>query len=131
MNDTESLGLTKQRQAVLTAIRQSDSHLTATEVLDDARRILPSISFATVYNSLHYLRDRGLIGEVRFGNEATRYDKTLSRHDHAVCNSCGKLVDMEVPVPESLTKEAAEMCNFKADSVELILRGTCPECSNT
>lgn len=131
MNDTESLGLTKQRRAVLTAIRQSDSHLTATEVLDDARRILPSISFATVYNSLHYLRDRGLIGEVRFGNEATRYDKTLSRHDHAVCNSCGKLVDMEVPIPKSLTQEAAEMCNFKADSVELILRGTCSDCSST
>ena len=131
MNDIRSLGLTKQRQAVLQVIRESESHLTANEVFDDARRVLPGISFATVYNSLHYLKNEGLIGEVSFGNDATRYDRTLTRHDHAICSKCGKLVDLELRIPRGLIKEAAERSRFQPESIELTLHGVCPECSES
>lgn len=129
MNDTESLGLTKQRQAVLRVIQESDKHPTANEVFEDARRILPSISFATVYNSLRYLKNEGLIGEVHFGTDATRYDRKLTRHDHAVCTGCEKLVDLELSIPNALIKEAAKRSRFQAESIEFTLRGLCPECS--
>lgn len=128
MNDIQSLGLTKQRKVVLTVIRESDEHLTANQVFDDARRMLPGISFATVYNSLHYLKNEGLIGEVSFGNDATRYDRTLTRHDHALCTKCGKLVDLELNIPKELVKEAAKRSRFAAESIELTLRGFCPDC---
>ena len=129
MKDVESLGFTKQRQAVLRVIRESDKHLTANEVFDDARRLLPGISFATVYNSLRYLKNEGLIGEVRFGNDAARYDRKLTRHDHALCNNCGKLVDLELSIPVGLIEEATDLSKFQAESIELILRGLCPKCS--
>ena len=103
----EELGLTKQREVVLQVIRDEDEHLTANEVFDKAKRLLPGISFATVYNSLRYLKNEGLIGEVRFGMDAARYDRKLTRHDHAICNNCGKLVDLELSIPEGLFKEAA------------------------
>ncbi len=129
MKDIESLRLTKQRQAVLRAIRGSDKHLTANEVFDDARRLLPGISFATVYNSLNYLKKAGLIGEIRFGMDANRYDRKLTQHDHAICNDCGKLVDLEMPLPDGLLEEAADRSKFKPESLEFTLRGLCPECS--
>lgn len=129
MKNIESLGLTKQRQAVLRAIRGSDKHLTANEVFDDARRLLPSISFATVYNSLNYLKKEGLISEIRFGTDAKLYDRKLTQHDHAICNSCGKLVDLELTLPDGLLEEAADRSKFKAESIELTLRGLCPKCS--
>lgn len=129
MKDIKSLGLTKQRQAVLRAVRESDRHLTATEVFDDARRLLPCISFATVYNSLNYLKKEGLIGEIRFGTDAKLYDRKLVQHDHAICNDCGKLVDLEITLSDELLKEAADCSNFKAESIELTLRGLCPDCS--
>ena len=129
MKEIESLGITKQRQAVLQVIRESDEHLTANEVFENARRILPSISFATVYNSLRYLKNEGLIGEVRFGTDAARYDRKLTRHDHALCNKCGKLVDMELSIPNGLLEEAAGLSKFEAESIEFTLRGLCPECS--
>ncbi len=128
MNDIESLGLTKQRSAVLRAIREADGHMTASEVLEGARRIVPGISFATVYNSLRYLKNERLIVEVRIGADAARYDRTLTRHDHAICNNCAKLVDINVDIPLELSKKAASLCNFEPQSVELILRGLCPEC---
>jgi Fur family transcriptional regulator, peroxide stress response regulator len=98
-------------------------------VFEDARRVLPGISFATVYNSLRYLKNEGLIGEVRFGTDATRYDRKLSRHDHALCNKCGKLVDLELSIPAELLEEASVLSKFQAESIEVTLRGLCPECS--
>lgn len=129
MKESESLGITKQRQAVLQVIRESEEHLTANDVFENARRILPGISFATVYNSLRYLKNEGLIGEVQFGTDAKRYDRKLTRHDHAICNNCQKLVDLELPFPDGLLEEASDLSKFKAESIELILRGLCPECS--
>ena len=129
MKSSDNLGLTKQRETVLQAIRESEVHLTANEVFDAARRLLPSISFATVYNSLNFLKKEKLIGEVKFGTDATLYDRNLTRHDHAVCNNCGKLVDLEVTLPDELLEEASRRSNFELGTIELTLRGLCPECS--
>ena len=129
MNDLEISGLTKQRRAVLEVIREADEHLTANQVFEHARRRLPGISFATVYNSLRYLKNQGLIGEIRFGADCTRYDRKLKRHDHAICSKCGKLVDLELSLPAGLLTRAAKRSKFEAGSIELTLRGLCRECS--
>jgi len=129
MEDIEDLGLTKQRQTVLRVIRESHKHLTANQVFDDARQLLPGISFATVYNSLNYLKNKGLIGEIKFGTDANLYDRKLTRHDHALCNKCGKLVDLELTIPKKLLEEAASRSKFKPETIELTLRGLCPECN--
>lgn len=130
MKDIEGLGLTKQRQTVLKVIQESKDHLTANDVFEAARRLLPSISFATVYNSLNYLKKEGLIGEIRFGTDANLYDRKLTRHDHAICNKCGKLVDLELSIPDGLLQEAANRSSFIPETIELTLRGLCPKCSN-
>ena len=129
MKEIEDLGLTKQRQTILRVIRESDKHLTANEVFDNARQLLPRISFATVYNSLNYLKNQRLIGEIKFGTDANLYDRKLTRHDHALCNNCGKLVDLELTIPKKLLEEAANRSKFKPETIELTLRGLCPECS--
>ena len=131
MKDLAGSGSTKQRQAVLHVIRGSEEHLTANEVFEKARCVLPGISFATVYNSLRYLKQEGFIGEVRFATDATRFDRRLTRHDHALCNKCGKLVDLELSIPDELLRAAAKRSKFKPESIELTLRGSCPECAKS
>lgn len=124
----QNLGLTKQREVVLQAINEADEHLTANEVFEQAKILLPSISFATVYNSLRYLKDAGHIAEIQFGNGASRFDKMTTRHDHALCVKCGKLVDMELDLPAELVQLASNFSKFKPESIELTLRGLCPNC---
>jgi len=126
--EIQNLGLTKQREVVLQVIRDASEHLTANEVFSAAKDILPSISFATVYNSLRYLKDAGHIAEIQFGNGASRFDRMTHRHDHAICTKCGKLVDIEMEHPEELLKKAAKYSKFKPESLEFTLRGVCPEC---
>jgi Fe2+ or Zn2+ uptake regulation protein len=127
--NTKDLGLTKQREVVLQVIREAEKHLTANEVFDEAKRLLPTISFATVYNSLRYLKDAGHICEIQFGNGASRFDRKTERHDHALCVKCGKLVDMDLELPPELVAMAAQFSSFKPESLELTLRGLCPECN--
>lgn len=123
------LVLTKQREVVLQVIRDAEEHLTANEVFDKAKQLLPGISFATVYNSLRYLRETNLIAEISFGNGASRFDSMTSRHDHAICTKCSKLVDMEIELPSEIINFATEFSKFKLESIELTLRGLCPECN--
>lgn len=130
MKEIEDLGLTKQRQTVLRAVRESEKHLTANEVFEAAQRHLPGISFATVYNSLNYLKKEGLIGEIRFGTDKNLYDGKTTRHDHALCNRCGTLVDLELAIPRKLIEEAASRSRFEPESIEFTLRGLCPECKS-
>ncbi len=126
---TSNLGLTKQREVVLQVIRAAEHHLTANEVFAEAKNLLPTISFATVYNSLRFLKEAGHIAEIQFGfSGANRFDAKTNRHDHAICNRCGKLVDIDLEMPEELIKLAAKFSKFKPESLELTLRGLCPEC---
>ena len=127
----QEMGLTRQREVVLRVIRDAHEHLTANEVFGRAKELLPSISFATVYNSLRYLKDAGHIAEISFGNGASRFDRITHRHDHAICTSCGKLVDIEMEHPAEIIKKAARQSKFKPESLEFTLRGTCPECAGS
>ena len=114
---------------MLQVIRAAEQHLTANEVFGQAKELLPSISFATVYNSLRYLKEAGHIAEIQFGNGASRFDRMTHRHDHAICTACGKLVDIEMEHPAELVKMAAKRSKFKPKSLEFTLRGLCPECA--
>ena len=126
--EEQSPKLTRQREVVLKVVQSTVAHPTAAEVFDAARQLMPTISFATVYNSLRFLRDSGLVREVAFGNGASRYDGETARHDHAICSQCGKLVDFDLPATVDLMRSAARSSRFKAESIHLTLVGLCPDC---
>ena len=65
--------LTRQRDAVLQVIREREDHPTANEIFQAARLRLPTISYATVYNSLRFWKEAGLVHEIKFGDSASRY----------------------------------------------------------
>jgi len=126
-----AVNLTPQREAILQVIRERDDHPTANEIFQAASVSLPGISYATVYNSLRYLKEAGLVLEIQFGDSASRYDRETGRHDHAICNCCGKLVDFELPQAADLMRTAARKSKFQPASVHLTLRGVCPDCIET
>jgi Fur family peroxide stress response transcriptional regulator len=128
VSELSSQKLTPQREAVFQVILDREDHPTASEIFEAARQRLPGISYATVYNSLRYLRDAGLVLEINFGDCASRYDRETDRHDHAICNGCGKLVDFDLPEAAKLIQAAARKSRFKPESVHLTLRGLCPDC---
>lgn len=120
--------MTPQREAVLAAVRRRHDHPTAAEIFEETRAAMPSISQATVYNSLRFLVQIGLVREITFGNGASRFDRETSRHDHAICTHCGALVDFDLPLAPELARAAARRSGFQLESLEMTLRGACSEC---
>ena len=130
LNSAEGHKLTPQREAVLLVIQEREDHPTASEIFEAARKRLPTISYATVYNSLRYLKEAGLVHEINFGDSSSRYDRETDRHDHAICTGCGSLVDFDLPEAAKLIQAAARKSRFKPQSVHLTLRGICPDCAD-
>ena len=120
--------LTPQRREVYNVLLEDRDHPTATEVFLRAKKRVPSISLATVYNCLETLVECGLAKQVNVEREATRYCPNLSEHGHFVCDSCGIVSDIPVAKGGSLTQFLKVPTGFSVNHSEITLRGTCPAC---
>ncbi len=119
---------TTQRTEVLDEVRRSQSHLTAGEIFERVRRRDPRIAYGTVYRTLHLLAEHGLIQELTFADQASRYDGRVERHDHVHCLECGVILDVDVPVALMALHVAAEQSGFDVSSHHTVFSGTCPDC---
>jgi Fur family peroxide stress response transcriptional regulator len=117
------LKLTPQRIAIVRELANDTSHPTAQELYERLVATHPTMSFATVYNTLDALAKLGLVGMLRLGS-AVRFDPNRSSHHHAVCDGCGCVVDL--PAPPTTRKSIA---GFKVRSEEVTYRGLCGRCS--
>lgn len=123
------LKVTAQRRAVWSALAGGAAgHLTAEEVFERARRDLPELARATVYNALSELVRAGLLQVVEVRG-ALLYDANLDpEHHHFRCRSCGKLYDVHLEGAESLRISGGE--EFIVDRKSIMLGGLCPGCSS-
>lgn len=111
-------------------MRRSQSHLTAGEIFERVRRSDPRIGYGTVYRTLHLLAEHGLIQELTFADQASRYDGRVERHDHVHCLECGVLLDVDVPVALMALHVAAEQSGFDVNSHHTVFSGRCPACKS-
>lgn len=122
---------TAQRAGVLAEVQAAERHLTAGEIFERVRRTDPRVAYGTVYRSLHLLARHGLIQELTFADQSSRYDKRVERHDHVYCTDCGLLVDVDVPVALISRHVAEEKSGFAIASHHTVFAGLCPVCRLT
>ena len=122
--------LNSNAQAVLDVVWARENHPTALEVYEAVKRVRPRMGLASVYRILHHLVEQEYIKEIGRGEERSRYDGNVSRHDHAVCTTCGALLDVpvEITVPEEILQAAAQATGIKLGSHEVRLYGRCSSC---
>src|SRR5881398_2030504 len=124
--------MTPQRQAVLDVLHASDDHPTAADVYDRVRQIHPGIGAATVYRSLAVLVESGHALELALGDgSSARYDGNVSRHDHVVCVSCGRAIDVKTPLLTNAVRTLSRDTGFVITGYDLQFRGRCPRCETT
>jgi len=123
---TGGLRLTPQRQQVYEVLLDKRDHPTADEVFIRAKRKMPEISLATVYNCLDALVTCGLVKHVHTERGAGRYCPNMHEHCHFYCDACGGVFDVDaseseppIPLPRG----------FKASRFDLSIHGFCPDCA--
>src|SRR5258706_13500797 len=87
---------TPQRQHVYDVLLQKLDHPTAEEVFIRAKRQMPDISHATVYNCLDALVQCGLVRQVQLERGATRFCPNMEEHAHYHCGECGAVFDVSL-----------------------------------
>ena len=130
------LKLTPQRAAIVRLFAEDNSHPTAQDLFERLRPSFPSMSFATVYNTLDALARAGLAGTVRLPGkrgDAARFDPNCRPHHHAVCDACGAVLDIAAGTlaPSAVTTERLRQAvpGFSVRSVERTYRGLCASCA--
>jgi Fur family transcriptional regulator, stress-responsive regulator len=122
--------ITPQRRAVIGALDGEHVHLSAEEVHAAARRAVPEISLATVYNTLNELADMGEISQIRLGDGTTRYDPKIGPgHHHLICEGCGLTFDVEPKGVSAVTLPRAERYGMTVETLEMVFRGRCSNCA--
>lgn len=123
--------LTNQRRLLLKLLGEAEGHINAKELYLRASTRDQSISPATVYRSLNLFKQLGLIDERRLGKVCCSYEiKHSPQHQHLVCQGCGKIIEFESPLVQTLMDTIQEKYGFKATKVELYLEGCCQECED-
>ncbi len=126
---TTELRMTGNRQIVLEVLRSTKSHPTAQDVFMAARELQPQIGFATVYRTLDWLVRNGLAQEIyRDKDGAAHYDANVSRHDHAICSHCGRIVDTEAPLHALAYAIIERATGFRIDWHATQFSGVCAAC---
>lgn len=120
--------LTRQRKAVLEVVRKAHNHPDAAWIYQEVRKVVPKVSLGTIYRTLEALVEEGYLIPITKAGEATRYDANLHPHLHLVCQGCGAIVDLEVPLPDLLTPVQEAHPHLEVRSVEVTYKGLCPTC---
>ena len=122
--------VTPQRRAIIQALLDSDGmHPTADQVFRRVQGVMPDMSPATIYNTLHELVEIGELLELDLGLGERRYDLYTDSHAHMICLGCGRVMD--VPYRESPTLPPEYESKFHVVEQVVIFRGYCADCQKS
>lgn len=121
--------MTPQRYAILRYLLESCAHPTADDIFRALAPEYPSLSVATVYNNLKLFVDAGLVRELTYGDDSSRFDADLSDHYHVICTSCGTMVDFEHSPLKQVEEAAGSATGFRVHGHRMELYGLCPSCA--
>ena len=89
------LRATGPRVLILAALEHDCSHPTAEQLFETLRPAYPSLSLSTVYQTLDTFIHTGLCRRISDAGDRLRVDGTPQDHDHAVCQTCGAIFDID------------------------------------
>ncbi len=121
--------LTPQRLAICELLANNRNHPTATQIYGQLKEKYPSLSQATVYNTLDLLVKIGCINAL--GNawdDNLHYDGNLEPHINLMCTSCHNIEDLPSSHVNHLVKEIVQSTGFKILGARIAYYGLCTAC---
>ncbi|HEY1017342.1 MAG TPA: Fur family transcriptional regulator [Herpetosiphonaceae bacterium] len=124
------LRLTPQRLAILAIIRSSSGHVTAEAIYRQVQQRFPGVNLTTIYRTLQWLHEQGLVHPFLVDFEQTRYEyHGASSHHHLVCRSCAAVIEIDDAALDALRGALKERYGFEAVPAHLAIPGRCAACA--
>jgi len=126
---TTGLRITPQRMAICQLLAGSKDHPTAQMIFDEIRVTYPSLSLATVYNTLEVLVKAGavfILGEA--GDNMIHYDADTDPHVNLACLRCHRVIDFPSEHITRVESEVQQTSGYRLLGARVMYYGLCPEC---
>ena len=120
---------TRQLEAVFQVLQGDPTHPFADEIYRRVRKKLPRISLATVYRNLQRLVEDGKIRTVLLGERVARYDPETHDHDHFICESCGRVIDLFLERNRQVDLTPLVRDGYLVSTHNLTVYGLCQVCA--
>lgn len=116
-----------QRVKILEYLINNRIHPTADQIFQHMQKEIPTMSKATVYNTLNTFLSVGLVRLLTIGGSEARYDINTTTHGHFKCESCGTVHDFTIDLEDC---ELGGLDDFTVEKRDVHFRGYCPRCSS-
>ena len=121
--------LTPQRMAICLWLAESNQHPAAQEIFEALKPRFPSLSLATVYNTLDTLVSLGVTHAVgHAGDDKIHYDADTTPHVNLVCVSCNRIIDMASQHVMALQEDVHANSGYDLIGSSVTYYGLCPDC---
>lgn len=120
-----------QRDKILDVFLKMERHLSVAQIYELVRDKYPNIGYATVYRAMNVICKAGIAEKIDFGDGVSRFEKKYGQehHDHLICISCGKFIEVMDAQIEQLQRELAEGHKFVLKRHKMQLFGFCCDCA--
>ena len=115
----KGLKVTPQRIAVYNMLLGTTAHPNAEMIYKTLEPTNPTMSLATVYKTLDFFKQLGLVQELNVGESSSRYDAVVR---------CGKVDDLHMDALTEVARKLVPDLDFDVECEQLILYGICKEC---
>jgi Fur family peroxide stress response transcriptional regulator len=119
---------TPQRIAIAQIVLNSKDHPTAEQVYQAVKKKYPTLSSATMYQTLHLLTEIGMLQELGFSDRGSRYDPNTSPHINIICRNCGKIQDYQAESVKKLWSQIIGDLGFNPIGQRLDVYRYCDKC---
>jgi Fur family ferric uptake transcriptional regulator len=114
--------------AILHVLRHEGTHLSPLDVFKKALLELPSLTEPTVYRTLEFLADNGLVRPSYSSSGHLTYEIAGNEHHHIVCHVCEREVEVEHTLLESLYRLLETTSGYRSIDSHVTFFGVCPKC---
>jgi Fur family transcriptional regulator, peroxide stress response regulator len=121
--------ITPQRLAVCRMLSTTDEHPTAQEIYEILRPHFPSLSLATIYNTLEVLTEVGAVNALgSVGDDSVHFDADTSPHVNLACLACHRVIDYLSEHIHQVEGEVQSGSGYRVLGARVLYYGICPEC---
>jgi Fe2+ or Zn2+ uptake regulation protein len=114
-----------QRIKVLEYLYNNQHHPNADQIYKDLQNAVPTLSKATIYNTLNLFIKAGLVKVLTIEDKETRYDVITETHGHFKCEECGTIFNFEINAD---LMAADQLMGFKVVDRNVYFKGVCSKC---
>jgi Fur family transcriptional regulator, ferric uptake regulator len=120
--------MTAQRHAIMHILKSSGKHLSPLEIHNEARKTIPGVTETTIYRTLDFLAENGIIQPAPKGNRHLAYEIAGHNHHHLICSSCGTEVKIDPDIFRKAIKNLEKQTGYKIAAGHFTFFGICGKC---